>query len=256
MALRSGRFSGPTHDSLAESTIRNTISFVASSFREQDRPNPTRDEDGELSRLLSQQFRAFKNNDPNPTQQKALPIGVLREIAKRKTTEVERASSQLAIGAFFFACRSCEYLKVPQAEKRRTDVLRLRNIRFFKKGIEWKHPDKDLEYADCVSITFEWQKKDERMDIVTQMASGVPILCPVRQWAAVIKRIRSYPGTGDETPVSAVWRHGRIDHITSKLMIETLESGVAAVGHEKVGIQKDPVRPWQCTSVNAPSTPS
>ncbi|KAL7467245.1 hypothetical protein ACHAXS_007490, partial [Conticribra weissflogii] len=202
MALHSGRFLGPTHDSLAESTVRNTISFVASTFREQDRPNPTRDDDGKLSRLLSQQFQAFKNNDPNPAQQKALPIGVLCEIAKRKTTEVERAS-RLAIGAFFFACCSCEYLKVPQAEKRQTDVLRLRNIRFFKKGNEWNHPDKDLEYADCLSITFEWQKKDERMDTVTQMASGNPILCPVRQWAAVIKQIRSYSGTGDVTPVSA-----------------------------------------------------
>mmetsp|Transcript_30867 Transcript_30867/g.65030 ORF Transcript_30867/g.65030 Transcript_30867/m.65030 type:complete len:470 (+) Transcript_30867:3029-4438(+) len=241
MALREGRFSGSNVHSLAESTVRNSLSFVASTFREHDRPNPTRDEDGELSRLLSRQFRAFKNDDPNPIQQKALPIGVLSEIAKRQTTETERAISQLAIGAFFFACRSCEYLKVPSAEKRRTDVLRLRNIRFLLNGRELDHGNSRLEFADCVAITFEWQKKDERMDTVTQMASGDALLCPVRQWAALMKRIRNYKGATDNTPVSAVWKNGRMEDVTSKMMVDALEAGVAAVGYEKLGIKKDEI---------------
>ncbi len=41
------------------------------------------------------------------------------------------------------------------------------------------HGDHELEYADCVSITFEWQKKDKRMDTVTQMASDNAVLCRV-----------------------------------------------------------------------------
>mmetsp|Transcript_24276 Transcript_24276/g.35977 ORF Transcript_24276/g.35977 Transcript_24276/m.35977 type:complete len:90 (+) Transcript_24276:1296-1565(+) len=73
-------------------------------------------------------------------------------IAYRKPTHV----SQLSIGALFFACRLCKYLKVPQLEKRRTDVLRLRSIRFFRNGLEMKHNNLWLEYADCVSITFEF----------------------------------------------------------------------------------------------------
>mmetsp|Transcript_17996 Transcript_17996/g.37727 ORF Transcript_17996/g.37727 Transcript_17996/m.37727 type:complete len:104 (+) Transcript_17996:87-398(+) len=87
-------------------------------------------------RILSRQFCAFKNEDPNPVQQKALPIKVLNKIAKQQTTEGEQATSQLTIGAFFFSCQSCEYVAVPQSEKRRTDVLRLKNIRFFKNGKE------------------------------------------------------------------------------------------------------------------------
>ena len=117
MALREGRFSGPSYDSLVEGTIRSAISYVCSEFRENGRPNPTRDEDGDLGRLLSRIFRAFRNQDPNPVQQKALPIGVLREVAKLQVTESQRAISQLLIGAFYFAMRSCEYLKVCQAEK-------------------------------------------------------------------------------------------------------------------------------------------
>ena len=53
MAMRDARFSGPAHDTLAERTVRSTVSYVASTFRENDRPNPTKDEDGELGRLLS-----------------------------------------------------------------------------------------------------------------------------------------------------------------------------------------------------------
>ena len=214
---------------------------MAQTFRENDRPNPTKDKDSELGRLLLRQFRAFRNDDPNPKQQKAIPVCVLSEIALKRATETQKAISQLSIVAFFYAMRSCEYLKVPQAEKRRTDVLRLRNVRFFKKGRELDHNNPWLEYAECVSITFEWQKKDERMDTVTQMASGDVLLCPVRQMAAAIRRIRGYPGATDETPISAVWRYGRIEHITSKEMVSALRAAVASIGEDILGIKKEDV---------------
>jgi hypothetical protein len=132
---------------------------------------------------------------------------VLKELARMEATDVQKATAELAIGGFFFACRSCEYLKVPQAEKKRTDILRLCCIRFFDEfGQEIKHSSPDLERAHCVSITFERQKKDEKMDTVTQIHSGDPLLCPVRSWAAVVKRIWGwgYEGASLDTPVSAV----------------------------------------------------
>ena len=151
-------------------------------------------------------------------------------------TEKQRAIGQLAVGAFFFACRSCEYLKVPQAEKKRTDILRVRCIRFLKDGKILNHKDKDLERADSVCITFEKQKKDEKFDTVTQQSTNDLVLCPVRSWAAIIKRLWGYPGTNEDTPVSTVMINGRIDHITSKMMVNALENGVVSVGREKVNI--------------------
>ena len=145
MALREGRFSGPSHGTLVESTVKSSVGYVAQTFRDHDQPNPTHDEDHQLGRLLSRQYRAFKNKDPPPKQQKALPIGVLRVLAELQVTELQRAIIQLSIGGYFFACRSCEYLQVPQAEKRRTDILRIRNIRFFSKGREMSHGDPRLE---------------------------------------------------------------------------------------------------------------
>jgi hypothetical protein len=53
--------------------------------------------------------------------------------------------------------RSCEYVKVQQQEKRRTE-----NIHFFKNGRLIKHEDATLEYSDCICITFEMQRKKKR----------------------------------------------------------------------------------------------
>ena len=237
-AMREARFSGPSYETLAETTVRNAISYVAATFRDNDRGNPTLDEDGELARLLSRQFRAYRNKDPPVKQQKALPCCVLKELAHMDATETQRAIAQLAIGGFFFACRSCEYLKVPQAEKRRTDILRLRCVRFFRQGREIPHSHLDLERAECVSITFEMQKKDEKADTVNQLASGDAVLCPVRSWAAIVKRIRRYPGSNDGTPVSSVWSNGKLEHITSRMLVNALEAAVEAVGNDVINIQK------------------
>jgi hypothetical protein len=129
-------------------------------------------------------------------QQKAIPVRVIKEITRMNATEVQQATAQLTVGGLFFACRSCEYLKVPHAEKRRTDVLRLRNIRFFKNGRLLPHNHPDLERADCVSITFEMQKKDKKSDTANQLAYGDISLCPVQAWAALVRRRRiwGYPG--------------------------------------------------------------
>ena len=169
-AMREGRFSGPSYETLAETTIRNAVSYVAASFRDNDRRNPTLDEDGELARLLSRQFRAYRNADPPPKQQKAIPACVIKELTYSNQTELQRAVSQLATGAFFFACRSCEYLKVPQAEKRRTDIIRVGDIRFYHEGILIPHNHPLLDRAEVVSITFRKQKKDEKFDTVNQLA--------------------------------------------------------------------------------------
>ena len=238
MALREGRFSKRTHAPLAEGTIRNTISFMASTFRDNDRPNPTKDDDGKLGRLLSRLFRAFRNKDPAPKQQKALPATVLIELSNLQATESQRARFELSAGAMFFCMRSREYLKVPQAEKGRTDIIRLRCIIFRRGRRIIRHDDPELEYADNVTIIFEMQKKDERDDSVTHWCTNHPILCPVRLWATVVKRIKSYPGTDDNTPVSAVWRNNRIEHITSKEIIDAINASAEAIGWDNLGVKK------------------
>ena len=238
MALREGRFSKRHDGPLAEGTIRGAISYVASTFRDSDRPNPTKDDDGELGRLLSRLYRAFRNKDPAEKKQKALPARVLVEMSKLQATESQRARFELAGGALFYCMRSCEYLKVPAAETRRTDCLRLRNLKFRRNGAIIPHDSPELEYCENLSITFERQKKDERDDTVTQWSTSHPLLNPVRLWASVVKRIMSYPGTDENTKVSAVWRNNRIEHITSKEIIDAINASAEAIGWDKLGVKK------------------
>ncbi len=236
MAVRQGGFLTKAHDTLASGTVRNTISDISTTFRENGRQNPTKDDDFLLSFILSRQFRAFKNADPKEKQQKAIPACVIAKIAKRKLTENQCAISQLTIIAFFFVMRSCEYVKVQQQEKQRTEILRLQNICFFKNGWLIKHKDSTLEYSDCICISFEMQKREEKDDTVTQMASGHITLCPVRAAAAIVCRIRCYPGANNDTPISTFWKYDRIEHINSKQISNALQDAVSAIGEDVLHI--------------------
>jgi hypothetical protein len=68
MAVRSGRFSDSGFNTLAEGTVRGTISNVVQTFRSLGRQNPTKDADNKLSILLSRQLQAFRNDDPKEKQ--------------------------------------------------------------------------------------------------------------------------------------------------------------------------------------------
>ncbi len=70
MALRDGRFLPKSDGPLAEGTIHGAISHVAQTFRDRSKCNPTKDEDGKLSRFLQRLFRGLRNSDRNVKQQK------------------------------------------------------------------------------------------------------------------------------------------------------------------------------------------
>ena len=67
--------------------------------------------------------------------------------------------------------RSCEYLKVEKPDQQRTEILRLRNVRFFQGVEQLGHAHRELEFADCIALTFKRLKNDEKMDTVTLMTS-------------------------------------------------------------------------------------
>jgi hypothetical protein len=112
---------------------------------------------------------------------------VIAEIVKKTISKLSIAVSQLTCLAIFFACRSCKYLKVSAADQQQTTILQLCNIRFFWDGKLISHDDAELEFSDCVSFTFKKQKKDKKMDTVTQMALGNVKLCPICAAAAIVQ---------------------------------------------------------------------
>ena len=205
-----------------------------------------------LSVLLSRQFRAYRNDDPKEVQQKALPFIVLKKLAKRQVSELDRGVSQLSICAGFFACRSCEYLKVPRRGLKHTKLLCLHNIRFFKDGHLLSTPSVNLEFADSVAVTFEMQKNEQKHEMIIHGWTDNPVLCPVKQWALLVNRIWSYQRTTENTQVSTVWRHDRREQITSRKVIMSLRAACATIGSARLGFEPE----WRCISQAYLSTPS
>ena len=129
-AMGDGRFSSSIGTSLGLKTVQGAVNHVVATFRENDRTNPTLDIDGHLAWTLAWQFRAYSKEDPKAKQEKAIPICVIELIALKTVTELQHAFGQLIIGAFFFACRLCKYLKVPKQEHHQTKQLQIVNIAF------------------------------------------------------------------------------------------------------------------------------
>ncbi len=229
MAVREGQFLWDRHEVLVEGTVRGAISHVVQTFQAAGRQNPTKDDDRELSILLSRQYQTYKNKDTQQKQQKALPFTVLDKLAKHQVTELDIALGQLTIRAAFFTCHSCKYLTVPKREERRTKLLCLQSIRFFKDGHLFPAPSANFKSADSVGITFEMQKNDRKFDTVIHGQTDNPVLCPVLQWAQLVNRILSYPNTSCNTPVCAVWHHGRLDKIASTQILPALRAASKAV---------------------------
>ena len=241
VAMREARFSGPSYDRLAHGSVASSISHVCQTFREHGRPNPSLDDDGKPGFLLQRELRSFKKADPAEKHQKAIPMSVISTLAKQQLSELDRAIVQLTGLGIFFAFRSCEYLEVPYAEHGQTEILRLRNIRFFKDGELVQHSHPELEFADCVSLTFERQKREEKNDTVTQEASGDSVLCPVRFAAGLARRIRSYPDTTSNTKISTYISNGTAGNVKSVQVINALRDVVGAIGETRLGIAKEEV---------------
>ncbi len=128
MAVHNGQFSWDFQHPLAESTVCNAISHVAKTFQDHGKQNPTKYEDGKTGWLLQCPYHCLKNSYPNRTQQKALPVCVLCELAKQEFSKEGIAIKQLAIGDFFFACCSYKCLLVPVAQHWRMTMLTLGKI--------------------------------------------------------------------------------------------------------------------------------
>jgi hypothetical protein len=120
---------------------------------------------------------------------------------------------------------------------RRTKLLCLENLRFTrdKKELPLNHPE--LHLADTISITFYFQKNDERDAVVTQHHTHDPELCPVRLWAAIAKRILSYPGTDHKTSVNTYMHRGKLSEVSSKMMLTHLRAVVIHVGEDNLGFK-------------------
>jgi hypothetical protein len=240
-AYRFGRFS-PTAgtDPQASGTCRDAVDAVAEAYQSNRRCSSCHDSSGKFSKFLSDQLKGYKNSDPSARPPKALTPSILQELAGNDDGPLNRATHQLARGAFFFAMHSCEYLTV--TGERRTKRLHLGNLQLLWNKRTVQLDDPFLALCDTISITFEFQKNEERDETVVMHCSGDPLLCPIRAWAAVVMRILSYPGTSATTYVNAyLTTGGNLGYLTGDQVCARLRLAAGRIGADRLGFNPDEI---------------
>ena len=100
MVLREGIFSVPSHVTLAESTIRGAISYVSQMFSEMTGQTQQKTKTTNLEDFYQGSTEPTKNSDPNPKQQKAIPICVFADSKiKQQRPNEPRVSWQLEVSS-------------------------------------------------------------------------------------------------------------------------------------------------------------
>jgi hypothetical protein len=176
-------------------------------------------------------------------REKAITCSVLRRMHKIASSLAKIALARLAIGAYFFAMRSCEYLHVGGLP-RKTKCVTIDKIRFFDQNRMLPHSSPNLALASVVSITFVSQKTDIQCQTVTMYWSNDALLCPVRAWAAIVQSILQdlagtratmvnfcrIPDNSSATPTT-----GRPVFLTALGMIRLIRAAAHSIGAERLG---------------------
>ena len=93
------------------------------------------------------------------------------------------------------------YWQTATEEKKRTKIVRVKNVLFNRNNRVLSHSAKDLEKADLIRIQFCFQKNDKRDIWIHIFGSGDKELCPVIAWSKVVKRVRRIKGSTENSEV-------------------------------------------------------
>jgi hypothetical protein len=148
--------------------------------------------------------------------------------------EKEMAGADLAMGAFFFACRSCEYSSV--SGPRRTKTLRVGDVQFRRGRHIILHTSLDLHLAEQVSVVFRDQKNRHKMATRSAWRTTDPLACPVTAWAKIVCRVRTTQGCTDDTLVYKYTNcTGSKDDIKSNTILQLLRRAATKIGSATLG---------------------
>jgi hypothetical protein len=217
-------------------SCHTAIDSVCQAFVESGYDDPRKDANGKLAFILQRQIKGYKNKDPSEKPQKAIPFGLLQKIITLPTKDpLRRRSQQLTHMAFFFAMRSCEYLKV--SGDRRTEAIRQRDIVFrdqFNQIVP--HSDPNLHRAESVSITFRFQKREERDDTITQSRSGNRKFCPVIACAELVKAMIRDKCKLTDYVYRLRLENGTMTSLSSKTALLMLRQSLREIDAEECGL--------------------
>jgi hypothetical protein len=233
-ALQCGELQQRSKKSVVGSTVRSNLDTLVQTFWDNHQKNPTLDPDGRFSSILSWQIAGYKSMDPGPRQQKAISLNVLQAMQDLATNKLKLAGADLAMGAFFFACRSCEYSHI--TGERRTKTRCVGDVQFRIGRQVIPHTSLDLHKAKEVSVVFRDQKNHHKMATRTAWRSSEPLACPVVAWAKIARRVRTTQGCHDNTLVyKYTASDGNTANVKSSSLVIHLRRAANKIGYASLG---------------------
>jgi hypothetical protein len=187
-------------------------------------------------------LRGYEKEDPPPRRQKAVTPALLLDLVDfaKGLSFWAQHTADLVVGAYFFAMRVCEFCKTESPG--RTRKLTLGDIVFRDPNsrlVDQTDPNLE-EKAAFVTICFSDQKNGTKMERRSHRRTGQEILCPVKSWARVVRRVRSQFKTKDDNsiPVCAIKEGNRAKEIGSSQLLQLLRSSCKFHdGENKYGIK-------------------
>ena len=242
ISIRRGEYSPPRHEGpLVAGTVDKAISCLATAFKDHNKRDPRLSEDGVKDIFLAAMQRHFKNTDPKEKAQRAITPEVLAYLFSRpKSDKFAQHIARLCNGAFFFACRSCEYSQTTGTRK--TKIITPRNVVFRIRNRRIK--DRRLFHkATTVSITFVNQKNDQNYDTVTQHKNGHPKQDPIVLWAGIVNHVLDLPDATIDTTINAFYNtmSKRVEYIKSEQILQSLRWAVDELGVDHLGFTSDEI---------------
>ena len=182
-------------------------------------------------------LKAYENMDPPTNQQRAVTQKLLRAMAALSGLQLEVTSdtkfaivTDLAIVAYFFAMRSCEFSTTRTPG--RTRIIRLSGVLFRSADnsiIDHRSPV--LHRAERVTLTFGNQKNGIKMDRRTHQRTPDDVLCPVRRLASLVARIhRMLPVVSPNTTINTTRLIATVGNISSTDVRNHMRSSCTASG--------------------------
>jgi hypothetical protein len=236
-ALQTGQLQSRGCQSVVTGTIKDNIGSLVQAFRANKRQDPTRDPDGRLSSILSRQYTGFQSQDPAPKRERAISLRVLKMMQTLALNEADRHAADLAMCAFFLACRSCEYLQFKGP--RRTKTIAKGDIRFSRGRVVLAHDSHDLHLADKVAVRFRDQKNRVKGAWRTVWKTSDSDANPVVSFARVVRRVTALPGHSNDTLIYnyAATSNRSFLSISDAHMIASLRAAVSFIGASELGYE-------------------
>ena len=228
--VRSGAFGQGRQ--IGSQSVATALRHVAQAFVLASHPDPRGHRGHELGLAFTRLYSSYKNEDPAPRPQLALPISVFQDIMQHEGASADarhRAAADLVVIAFFFLLRVGEYTPPARNRRTRTTQIRRKDMQFWKmqpNGLACRLSHMatldTLLQADAVTITLDNQKNGQRDATLHHDSLPTNPLCPVQAAARRFVQARTCDPTNPNALISL---YAPQKHVSAKLMGDVIQQG-------------------------------